>query len=100
MRHANELHESIRRLDLPGEGRSVERISDHRLAIRRETFLRALTNKGSDVVSSFDQARDQRTSDIPGATGDKNVLRGHSYPRTRLFLRVELWIRIHPLMTT
>src|SRR5689334_537904 len=46
-------------------------------------------------MSALEQARDQRTPDIPGSASNKNVARDHSYPSFRLFLRVQSLFRIH-----
>ena len=73
MRRPDEMDERRVARQQIGECRGVERIACDRRRAARKFILRFRTDEPDDVVSARDEQFDQRASDVPGSTGDKDV---------------------------
>ena len=55
----------------------IERIANHRAAIRRQDTRSAGSNQGADLMAARQQGRYQAATKIAAGARDKNLPRGH-----------------------
>ena len=83
MRHADELHERIRRRDGVRERRPVEWVARDHLATRMDSRTRARPCEGADAMPASQEQWNQVTAEVTRSSGDEDNPRCH-WPTLRL----------------
>ena len=73
MRNTDQLHESVRRSDLPAVAVFVERVALHRFAACGELALGTRPRQRANRVAPAQQHGDQRPADVAGTARDEHV---------------------------